>query len=215
MKRRTAYFGLAIAAASVAAIASQWPQPPAERATKADAPRQAIAQPASALPDRLPAREAMASSGAPLFGVQHQPVRKTPQAPKETTVAPPSAPTPPYRFVGSLDYGNKRQHLLAQGDVVFPVSEGQTLGGVYRVETVDAEKITLRYVPLDTTVDLPLVANAEGSRAPSASSAPSAIGSQNLPVAPRFSTVAEPTPPSGFSGMRAAQLRGPRNQPKH
>ena len=212
MQRRTAYFGLAIAAASVAAIASQWPQPPTERATTADVVRQPIAPPLSAFPDRLPRREAIPYSGDALFGARHKPVPPAPP-PTVNTVVSPTVPTPPYRFVGSMTYENRLQHLLAQGDAVFPVSQGETIGGAYRVEAVDAEKITLRYVPLDTTVDLPLVAHAEASRGPGASPTPGPIPPQEWPVAPRISPIAEPTAPSDFRGMRAAQLRGPRNQP--
>ena len=189
MQKRIAYFGLAIAAASVAAIASQWPQPPTERTATADVPRQAIVQPAaSTLPTRLPTRGAIPDSGDALFGAREEPVRQPPP-PTVNTVVSPTVPTPPYRFVGSLTYENKLQHLFAQGDVVFPVSEGETIGGAYRVEAIDAEKVTLRYVPLDRTVELPLVAYADSPRAPNSAPVSAPIASQSLPVAPRFSPV--------------------------
>jgi hypothetical protein len=38
--------------------------------------------------------------------------------------------------------------LLAKGDMLFPVTEGETLDGAYRVESIGETQVTLTYLPL-------------------------------------------------------------------
>jgi len=65
--------------------------------------------------------------------------------------AAPSAPTPPampYRFAGTLVQDGKLQVLLAKGDALIPVQQGDTIDGGYRVESIGEDQITLIYLPL-------------------------------------------------------------------
>ena len=54
----------------------------------------------------------------------------------------------PYRYAGKLVQGGRQSVLLAKGDMVFPINEGDTLGGAYRVESIGATQVTLMYLPL-------------------------------------------------------------------
>jgi hypothetical protein len=54
----------------------------------------------------------------------------------------------PYRFAGTLVQEGKLQVLLANGDTVIPVQQGETIDGGYRVELIGEDQITLIYLPL-------------------------------------------------------------------
>jgi cohesin domain-containing protein len=93
----------------------------------------------------------------------------------------------PYRYAGKLLQGGRQSVLLAKGDTVFPVNEGETLDGAYRVESVGETEVTLMYLPLaleerilvDSSLPvaasatrLDLAAAAGGEQAASATAAP-------------------------------------------
>src|SRR6185436_17151793 len=61
------------------------------------------------------------------------------------------------------------------GDLVFPVKEGETIDGAYRVESVGEDRITLVYLPLRQKATIPIASE--------------------LPVTPG-KTGAQPTPPA-------------------
>src|SRR5882762_2234980 len=75
-----------------------------------------------------------------------------PPAPKISTAphAPPAptAPPMPYRYAGKLVQGGQQSVLLSRGDMVFPINEGETLDGAYRVESIGETQVTLTYLPL-------------------------------------------------------------------
>jgi len=54
----------------------------------------------------------------------------------------------PYRYAGKLVQGGRQSVLLAKGDMVFPINEGETLDGAYRVESIGETQVTLMYLPL-------------------------------------------------------------------
>lgn len=206
MKRRTAYLALAIAAAAAAAVATQWPQTAETAAPAPVAAAQSVQPQQSALPGQLPERSTLRGPAQPLFGVQAPPAPKraaTPPPPQPVVVVVPQPPTPPYRYVGSVTVDNKLQHVLAEADRVFPVIKGDTIGGVYRVEGISREKVTLRYVPLDALVELPLIPQNDGR-------ATALAGAPNIPSPQQGASASGESSPA-FSGIRAAQLRGPRN----
>ena len=60
----------------------------------------------------------------------------------------PGPPPMPYRFAGTLVQDGKLQVLLAKGDALIPVQEGETIDGGYRVESIGEDQITLTYLPL-------------------------------------------------------------------
>ncbi len=75
-----------------------------------------------------------------------------PPAPKLSSApdVPPApiAPPMPYRYAGKLVQGGQQSVLLAKGDMLFPVKEGETLNGAYRVESIGETQVTLTYLPL-------------------------------------------------------------------
>jgi len=54
----------------------------------------------------------------------------------------------PYRYAGKVVQGGRQSVLLAKGDMLFPISEGETLDGAYRVESIAEAQVTLTYLPL-------------------------------------------------------------------
>jgi len=54
----------------------------------------------------------------------------------------------PYRYAGKLVQGGRQSVLLSKGDMVFPIKEGETLDGAYRVESIGETQVTLTYLPL-------------------------------------------------------------------
>jgi hypothetical protein len=214
MQRRTTYLLIAVAAASVAGVALNAPRPaPAEPPP----PAPIVAPERSSLLAALPVRSALGGKHGELFAADNSRPVSAP-APQQARPPAPAAPAMPYRFVGTVTYENKRRHLLAKADELIAVGEGDTLDGVYRVEAADVEKITLRYLPLGLQAELPLAPHADRVGATAAASAPSL---PFLPV-PALRIVSESgettsapvsSQSAAVSGMRAAQLRGPRNRP--
>lgn len=66
----------------------------------------------------------------------------------------------PYRVAGIVEHDGVAKIVLAKGDAVLAVEEGETLDGGYRVEAIGADEITLLYVPLGIRERLPLAASA-------------------------------------------------------
>jgi hypothetical protein len=103
----------------------------------------------SSPPDSLkvPDRNGLTRARGELFGAPPPP----PQAAAPMTVVPtPVAPPVPYRFAGKVRKGAEEEVLITKGDIVFAVKVGDTLDGSYRVESIDAERIELLYLPLGT-----------------------------------------------------------------
>ena len=97
-----------------------------------------------------------------LFGVPAAPAvpsAAVPQAP-----AAPAPPPMPYRVAGRVVRAGVSEVLLAGDSTLFPVQEGDTLEGGYRVESIGADEITLLYLPLGVRQRLPVFAATPGSR---------------------------------------------------
>lgn len=72
-------------------------------------------------------------------------------------------------------HGAAAQIVLARGDTVLTVSEGDTLEGGYRVEAIRPSGVTLVYVPLDVQHELPVLSTLDA--APAVAQAPVAVSS--------------------------------------
>lgn len=95
----------------------------------------------------LPHRAELGESRAELFSSnswQPPPAKVVAAPPPPAPVAPPL----PYRFAGKFVHGTEHTVMLSKGDLVFPVKEGETLDGVYRVESIGETEVTLIYIPL-------------------------------------------------------------------
>src|SRR3989441_3710806 len=100
------------------------------------------------VPLALPERSRLGELRSQLFSSRSW----QPPAPRISTaphVPPaPTAPPMPYRYAGKLVQGGRQLVLLAKGDMVFPIKEGETLDGGYRVESIGETQVTLTYLPL-------------------------------------------------------------------
>jgi hypothetical protein len=102
----------------------------------------------------LPGRETVGRPAGQPFGSP-----RPPPPPRAATPAPvaaaPAAPPMPYRIAGQMVQGGAAQVVLAKGDRVLTVREGDTLEDGYRVEAIGPQGVTLLYVPMDIRETLP------------------------------------------------------------
>jgi hypothetical protein len=188
--------GLILAIAATAAVLLEERFAPSRPAPQASAPAAAAsgAKPATDPFGALPRRETMGRPAGEPFG---SPARTPP--PSRAAVAPapvaPSAPPMPYRIAGLVVQDGAAQVVLAKGDRVITVREGETLDDGYRVEAIKSDGVTLVYVPMNLRQTLPLV-SALGIDAP-----PARAVAQSSPQAPANAGVAQ------AGDARPAQLR--------
>ena len=110
----------------------------------------------------------------------------------------PGPPPMPYRFAGTLVQDGKLQVLLAKGDAVIPVQEGETIDGEYRVDSIGEDQITLTYLPLKKKEVIPffstLLPTMTGTFARAGSEQ---VAAQSVPAvgAPDPDSSAAPRPP--------------------
>lgn len=124
----------------------------------------------------LPQREAIGKPTGPLFSAQSWSVTARESPVKAAPVAPPGPPAMPYRVAGSVFQDNAQQIILARGDAVLTVREGDTLEGGYRVEAIRSDRVTLLYLPMNLSQDLPVTSTLVVDEPPprTAASAPTA-----------------------------------------
>jgi len=73
-----------------------------------------------------------------------------PAPPKvEAPPPPPSAPPLPYTYVGKQLANGVLEIYLARGDRVFTVRNQSVIEGLYRVESIEAQTLSLLYLPLN------------------------------------------------------------------
>jgi hypothetical protein len=202
------------------------PVPAVERPGAAAAPAaDASAQPQSAeapKPDQqafsVPQRQGLPTSANPIFESQtwQPPPPPEPQVKvKPAPPPPPTAPPLPYAFVGRLIHDGQLSMLLAKGDEVIPIRQGQTIDGIYRVESITDKQITLVYLPLNQTQTIPVITSLAESPPPRApalappppplGSTPGAVAARALaPPIPTTNVVAPPGPAAAASPATVA-----------
>jgi hypothetical protein len=130
---------------------------PAVAETGHDAARSGVAEPRWIT---LPERETIGKPAGELFVPQSwRP--KPPPAKRRASVAPPPPPNPtppamPYRVAGKIVHEDRSQIVLAKGNAVFMVREGDTLEDGYRVVAIGRDHVTLLYLPLGVQETLPM-----------------------------------------------------------
>jgi hypothetical protein len=156
-------------------------------------------------------QDAVAKEGAGRFALRERaPVGETQgtlfgsrawQPPASQIAAKPAAPAippMPYRFAGKLLQDGKLQVFLSKGDATFPVKEGETVDGMYRVETIGEDRITLVYLPLKHKETIPvfsLIQNGGAQAQPVQQAAPSRVTPQVI------QETAAPVPAPGLNGF--------------
>src|SRR5262245_23277011 len=124
---------------------------PGSAPTAEDAPARA-AQGGWSLPERTPLGEPRAE----LFATRSWEPPPPKASPNAGPPPKPVAPPVPYRFAGQLVQGGRPEVLLAKGDAVIPVVKGDTLDGVYRIESIGETEITMLYLPLKQVQKIPV-----------------------------------------------------------
>ena len=158
--RQKRVFGWLAVIGGAAALAAFAPRAPSDLPAAAIAPAAVRTEVASESRfSQLPEREDIGKRRSELFPSQSW----TPPAPR-VTAAPaaaavpvaPSAPPMPYRVAGRVVHEGGAHVVLAKGDRVLTVREGDTLDDGYRVETISAQGVTLVYIPLELAQQLPV-----------------------------------------------------------
>lgn len=120
----------------------------------------------------------------------------------------PTAPPMPYRFAGKVVRGDEYSIMLSKGDLVFPVKEGETLDGAYRVESIGDDRITLMYLPLRQRESIPVASALPGSPAAKVPGPAAQGGSQPAPPLSPPRQIAAPAPPVEPAASSAGLTKG-------
>jgi cohesin domain-containing protein len=191
VRKRTLFGGLVIAVAAAAA-AAYWPRQPSPQADAAPAAqRPAEAAGEGARFAALPQREPIGKDRGDIFSSRSWAPVVKPAKPGPVVVAPPSAPPMPYRAAGIVTHGRDAHVVLAKGDAVFIVKEGESLEGGYQVEKIGADQVTLVYTPLGVRESLPLVVTLGADVPQRQMAAPAAPAREGAPQPPADSRPAQ------------------------
>jgi Cohesin domain len=139
---------IAVLAATAAwvAIDLQRPNP----AGTAQSGSQAIARNSSSdsKEPAIPARSTLGKVASDPFSAQSWVLPRKPVAapPPPAPVAPPL----PFRFAGQFYRDSGTEFFVAKGEEIFPVKEGDTLDGEYKVEAVAASEVRFLHIPTGT-----------------------------------------------------------------
>jgi len=166
----------------------------------AAAPEQGAAGEAKQDP-AIPARSTLGRIASDPFSVHSWlPASKRTAASAAPAPAPIVAPPLPFRFAGQFYRDAGAEVYLGKGEDIFPVKEGDTLEGEYKVESVTSSEVRFLHVPSGTsqTMQFSALREPEGApqTAPGQPATPSAAAIAGL--APSLSSL----PPG-----RPAQLR--------
>jgi hypothetical protein len=155
-KRLLGWLVIAGAAAAAASLAPTAPSPAPE--ARAPIPSQLREEPASGRRFALPEREPLGKGRGEVFAARSwaPPLRPAAKAPAPVASAAPAPPPMPYRVAGQVVQGDAAQVVLAKGDAVLIVREGESLDGGYRVESIGPQSVTLVYLPLGVRESLPV-----------------------------------------------------------
>ena len=176
-KKRTLGWAVLIGGAAAAAA---WAPMPGEE--EAPVPIVAATQPAATrntpaasgnLIAELPAREAIGGRRGELFGARSWAPPAKPAPAVSTAPAAPTPPPMPYRVAGRVVHDGIAHVVLAKGDRVLTVRQGDTLDDGYRVDSIGSQGVTLVYVPLGVPQLLPVAAALEDAAPPLAAAADS------------------------------------------
>ena len=161
-------------------------------------------------PLALPERPELGEARADLFS----PHSWQPPAPKVAPAPPPApvAPPVPYRFAGKIVQGDVYSFMLSKGDLVFPVKEGETIDGAYRVESVGEDRITLLYLPLRQKTTIPVASELPFPSAATAQAQPRpAVAAPQVPAQIPAPAAAAPrsAPATGEAALARLHWEGP------
>jgi cohesin domain-containing protein len=190
------------------------PAPGTARAPSAgDGPRESRAAPE--LQAELPSRAPLQRSTRNPFSPQAWIPAPRPKAAAPAPAPAPTAPPLPYRYVGEMVLPSGTQVFLARGDDTFRVSEGQTLDGEYRIESLKPGELvfvhlatgqqqTMRFSLPGEETDAQARAILRSAGAPAAPAA-----AQAAPAATPAAVAAAPAPQAGSAQPARIRWEGP------
>jgi hypothetical protein len=129
----------------------------------------------------LPDRPTLGEPAGALFGARSW---QPPPAKVTAAASAPVAPPMPYRFAGRVLHDGKLQVFLSKGDTAIPAKQGETIEGGYRVESIEADRITLLYLPLNLKESVPIAGPARTAGAPAVTATPTAVAPTTIATAP-------------------------------
>ncbi len=145
---------IALLAGAAAWVAIDLRGPAAPTSAKAPAsgasqePEHAAASASEAKQPGIPARSALGRIAADPFSAQSWLPRRKPAVVSEPPVV--VAPPLPYRFAGQFHRESGVEVYVARGEEIFPVKEGDTLDGQYKVDSVSATEVSFVHLPSGT-----------------------------------------------------------------
>ena len=142
---------IALLAGAAAWVAIDLRGPAAPTSEKAPAsgasqdPGHSAAPASQATQPGIPARSVLGRIAADPFSAHSWMPRPKPAV----VTAPPDPVTPPlpYRFAGQFHRESGIEVYVARGEEIFPVKEGDTLDGQYKVDSVSATEVSFVYLP--------------------------------------------------------------------
>jgi hypothetical protein len=155
VRKKVLIGGLGITLAAFGAAILLAPDQAADAPTPVQHPPQLAHTAENPLFAGLPARRAIAPSKGELFSSPPPPKPPAPVIAAPTPPAPPTPPAMPYRVAGLVVHDGRAEVVLSKGDRVITVRPGETLEGGYRVGNIDADGVTLVYMPLGIAQHLP------------------------------------------------------------
>jgi hypothetical protein len=162
--------------------------------SKASASSAETAKPGSERFAALPSRDAIGKALGELFGSRSWAPHAAVVSRRQVAPVPekPTAPPVPYRIAGQIVAQDGMRVVLSKGDRVFEVRQGETLDEGFRVDAISPHSVTLTYVPLGISQELPvagagldLPAMRSVAKGPSSQGTPAAAGSSDEAAAPR------------------------------
>ena len=148
MRKKILIVGLGVAATAAVAVMLRVPETPTPLVHEPQLPHTGD----SPLVLTLPVRQSLGAPQVELFASPKAPPKPVPV---ETAALPPPSPPPmPYRVAGQVIHDGKPGVVLAKGDRLLMVEQGDVVDGGYRVASIEATRVTLVYLPLNATEHL-------------------------------------------------------------
>jgi hypothetical protein len=174
-------------------------KPPASGASQD--PEHSAAPASQAKQPGIPTRLTLGRFGVDPFSAQSWLPRRKPAA----VSAPPDpvAPPLPFRFAGQFYRDSGIEVYVARGEEIFPVKEGDTLDGQYRVDSVNTTEVTFIYLPTGTRQTLQFSALKEpevtAQGGPPQTRTPASASTSSPPLSPLAKLIPAPTPGASSS----------------
>jgi cohesin domain-containing protein len=164
-------------------------------------PEHAAAPASEAKQPGIPSRLTLGKFGVDPFSSQSWLPRRKPAVVSE----PPAVVVPPlpYRFAGQFHRESGVEVYVARGEEIFPVKEGDTLDGLYKIDSVSATEVSFVHLPSGTRQTIQFSAlkdqelTAQGGLPPPR--APASAPASSPPLSPVAKLIPVPTPGASSS----------------